>query len=87
MNLTPSETPQELKFLDEPIFQEMLNKLIASKGQLEGTGLILQDIRNMIYTRRLKVDPNVEGAVAATKKTKSTNKAKVEGFAIDDLLG
>lgn len=84
------DTPQisELKFLEEPIFKEMLDKLVTSKGVLEGTGLTLQDIRNMVYTRRLKVDPNMEAAVeGAKKKGKSTNRATVEGFSIDDLLG
>ena len=75
-----------LVFLDEPTFKGMLEKLVASKGSLEGTGLSLQDIRNMVYTRRLKVDPNMEQVVASTKKSKSTNRATVEGFGIDDLL-
>lgn len=79
----------ELKFLDDPTFNSYMAKLISSKGELEGTGLTLQDIRNMIYTRRIKVNPDVEGAVEKAKspKSQSTNRKKVDGFGVDDILG
>jgi hypothetical protein len=79
-------TVDELKFLDEPTFNDYLQRLIKTKGELEGTGLVLQDIRNMIYTRRLKIDPNVEAAVEKAKETKSTNRKKVSGINVDDFL-
>lgn len=79
----------ELKFLDDPTFNSHMAKLISSKGELEGTGLTLQDIRNMIYTRRIKVNPDVEGAVEKAKspKSQSINRKKVDGFGVDDILG
>jgi len=40
-----------LVFLEDNIFNAQLAKLIATKGELEGSGLTLQDLRNMIYTR------------------------------------
>ena len=79
----------EIKFLDEPTFNSHLAKLISANGELEKTDLSLQDIRNMIYTRRVKINPDVEGAVdrAKSPKTPSVNRKKVDGFGVDDILG
>ena len=82
--------PLNLVFLDEQTFNSHLQKFIESKGELEGTGLSLQDIRNMIYTRRIKVDPAVEKTVEKereAKAAKSTKRSKVDGFGVDDILG
>lgn len=79
-------TEEALVFLDEQTFNSNLQKLIATKGELEGTGLSLQDVRNMIYTRRIKVDPGVANIVEKEKAAK-VKKEKVSGFGVDDILG
>jgi len=77
---------EPLIFLEENIFNANLAKLISTKGELEGSGLTLQDIRNMIYTRRVKVNPGVADAVEKVKKP-GTKKEKLSGINVDDFLG
>jgi len=77
-----------LVFLEDNIFNAQLAKLIATKGELEGSGLTLQDLRNMIYTRRVKVNPGIPdtGEVPKTKKP-GTKKERLSGINVDDFLG
>lgn len=78
-------TEAPLQYLEDNIFNAHLAKLIATKGELEGTDLTLQDIRNMIYTRRVKVNPGVADAVEKVKKP-GTKKEKLSGINVDDFL-
>lgn len=67
------------------------NRLVASKGDHEAAKLSLQDIRNMIYTRMLHLNPNIEAEEAekATKEAKPKGPKKVttiKGAALDSTL-
>lgn len=78
----------QLIFLEDNIFNAHLAKLISTKGELEGSGLTLQDIRNMIYTRRVKINPGVQDVVEKERvKKPGTKKEKLSGMNVDDFLG
>lgn len=62
-------------------------RLVESMGDHVKAGLSLQDIRNMIYTRMLHVNPNIEAEekVKAEKEAKPKGPRKVTTIKGDDL--
>ena len=92
MSAIPPFTP-----LTDEVLADMRRRMVESKGDHEAAGLTLQDLRNMIYTKCLRVNPNIEAQYAEeaegaeTKpKTRKPSKvvASVNGASkLDGLLG
>ena len=49
----------DIRVLDDVEFNSHVVKLINSGGSIEEAGLTLDDVRNMIYTRKVKINPEV----------------------------
>ena len=81
--MTLDQAPQ---YLEENIFNAHLAKLISTNGELEGSGLTLADVRNMIYTRRVKINPGIGDTFEAKAKKPGTKKEKLSGMNVDDFL-
>ncbi len=79
-----------IRVLEDHEFSNHVAALIKSGGDIEAAGLTLDDIRNMIYTRRVRINPEV----AAQKEDQSTEpKTKrgargptIKGADLDDFL-
>jgi hypothetical protein len=54
----------------------MRTKLVAAGGDVTKAGLTLQDVRNAIYTKALRVNPNIESQDAADAEGKPKKRAK-----------
>lgn len=88
-------TIPEFTALNDDELNSIRARLIAAGGDEVKAGLTLQDIRNAVYTKALRVNPNVEAEDAAAKAAKRTRKEKgslsrdatLSGSQIDDMLG
>ena len=49
----------DIRVLDDVEFNSHVVKLINSGGSIEEAGLTLDDVRNMIYTRKVKINPEI----------------------------
>lgn len=70
--------------LDDPTFNDRLSRLITTQGDAERAGITLEEVSDMIFTRRTNI-----GVVDTTPKVKAPKapKTKITGEAMDDLLG
>jgi hypothetical protein len=71
-------------------------KLVEAGGDIAKAGLTTQDVRNAIYTKAFRVNPNVEnqpieGAAPKPKRSKkdskSTSITKLTAEDMDNLMG
>lgn len=65
------------------------SKLVEAGGDPEKAGVSLQDVRNAIYTKCFRVNPNIEagGEAKPKAKGKGTKGPTLTGSAMDDILG
>lgn len=70
--------------LDDTTFNDRLSRLITTQGDAERAGITLEEVADMIFTRRTNI-----GAVVSEPKVKAPKgaKTKITGQAMDDLLG
>lgn len=88
------ETP-EFRALNDEELVAIRNRLIAGGGDLVKSGVSMEEIRNAVYTKALRVNPNVEAEDAAAKAAKRSKKkdgpssrdATISGADIDEFLG
>lgn len=76
--------------LDDPTFNDRLGRLVTANGDLERSGVTLEEVSDMIFTRMTRINPSIgEQIEAASTKEKvpRTKKEKVMGEKMDDLLG
>lgn len=80
-----------VRVLEEHEFSNHIAALIKSGGDIEAAGLTLDDIRNMIYTRRVRINPEIinqkedEGG-STVAKPKKTRGPTIKGADLDDFL-
>lgn len=68
--------------IDDSVFNERLEKLVKALGDPVQAGVSLEEVADMVYTRRTRINPSVgEQAVIGTGRKKTT------GPAMDDILG
>lgn len=74
--------PPEL--ITDEVFNDRLSRLIITQGDAERAGITLEEVADMIFTRRTNI-----GVVDTTPKVKAPKapKTKITGQAMDDLLG
>lgn len=79
--------------LSDETLSDFRRRIVEANGNLEAAGLTLGDIRNMIYTKCLKVNPNIEASLQQDGEDKPKARKKsvrgptTSGAALDDLLG
>lgn len=80
--------------LTELEIQNYRNKLVESEGNMEKAGITLDEMRNVLYTCRMKANPmkEQESAEKPEKKAKtvkepSINRVKLSGDEVNDFLG
>lgn len=89
------EVPSVPKFtaLTELELQTIRKALIEHNGDIDAAGITLEQMRNVVYTCRLKGNPMAESEslpkAAKPKKEKggSTNRSSVSGIDINNFLG
>lgn len=68
-------------------------RMLDADGDYVKAGVTLEELRNAIYTKALRVNPNVEAEDAAAKAKRSKKKVDpvkgptLTGDALNDLLG
>lgn len=83
--------------LSDDEMRAVRQKLLDAGGDYAKAGVTLEELRNAVYTKALRVNPNVEAedAAAKAKKEKKPRAKKVDaargptltGDAMNDLLG
>lgn len=68
--------------IDDPTFNDRVSRLTATNGDAERAGVSLEEIADLIYTRRMRINPQA-GEPAAPKGKKE----KITGAKLDDFLG
>lgn len=69
--------------VDDQTFNDRVGRMVAVGGDMERAGLTLEEIADLVYTRRMIINPLGEATIAKAK-TKAT---KIVGDKMDDLLG
>lgn len=92
--IPPPPTAEGRRLLTELELQTYRNKLIESDGDMAKAAISLDEMRDVLYTCRMKANPMMEqeGAEKAAKKKKepkepSTNKVKLSGDDVNSFLG
>lgn len=70
--------------IDDPTFNDRVGRLTAVGGDEVRAGVSLEEVADLIYTRRMRINPQA-GEPAAPKERKK--KEKITGAKMDDLLG
>lgn len=71
--------------IDDPVFNDRVSRLITTGGDAERAGVSLEEVADLIYTRRMRINPQA-GEITVARATKP-KKEKIVGAAMDDLLG
>ena len=73
--------------IDDTLFNDRVQRLIAAEGDSEKAGIPLEEIADLIHTRRMRINPMGQGS-PSEPVTKGVKKPPVKGAAaIDDILG
>lgn len=88
-------TTPEFRALNDDELNAIRARLIAGGGDLEKSGVTAEEVRNAVYTKALRVNPNVEAEDAAAKAAKrkkkesgpTTRQPTLSGDDVNDLLG
>lgn len=67
--------------IDDNVFNDRVARLIATQGNAERAGVSLEEVGDMIYTRRMRINPSAGDPPAPKGK-----KEKITGAKLDDLL-
>lgn len=71
--------------IDDSTFNDRVNRIIATNGDSERAGVSLEEVADLIFTRRMRINPQA-GEITAQRAAKP-KKEKITGQAVDDLLG
>lgn len=88
----PEPPANTFTLITELELQAYRKRLIESNGDIEKAGISLEEMRNVIYTCRMKANPMQDNPSEKEKKpkkekTESTNKVKLSGDSVNDFLG
>ena len=73
--------------IDDTLFNDRVQRLIAAEGDNEKAGISLEEIADLIHTRRMRINPMGQGS-PSEPVSRGVKKAPIKGAsAIDDLLG
>ena len=73
--------------IDDTLFNDRVQRLIAAEGDSEKASIPLEEIADLIHTRRMRINPMGQGS-PSEPVTKGVKKPSVKGAAaIDDILG
>lgn len=71
--------------IDDSLFNDRVSRLITTGGDAERAGVTLEEVADMIHTRRMRINPSAGDPVAP--KAPKGKKEKLTGPAVDDFLG
>lgn len=97
MTIIDSSNLPPFELVSDEEMQAVRSRIVEAAGDYEKAGVTLQQIRNCIYTKALRVNPNVEAEDAEAKarkrakpkaeKASSSRQPTLTGDAMNDLLG
>lgn len=70
---------EEFTVLTEQQLQSLRTRIVDAGGDIAKAGLGLQDVRNAIYTKMYRVNPDVEAQHKAAAATRAEKKAATPG--------
>ena len=73
--------------VDEQVFTQRVAALIAAEGDNVKANILLEEVADLVYTRRMRINP-IGDSPPKEAKPKGARKASINGAqGIDDLLG
>lgn len=70
--------------IDDPTFNDRVTRLTLTGADLDRAGITLEEVADLVYTRRMRINPQAGEPAKVVVKTK---KEKITGDKLDDLLG
>lgn len=71
--------------IDDALFNDRVNRIITTNGDNDRAGVTLEEVADLIFTRRMRINPQA-GEITAQRAAKP-KKETLRGKAVDDLLG
>ena len=75
------------EIITDEVFNDRVSRLITTGGDSERAGVTLEEVADMIHTRRMRINPSAGDPIETKAPKVKAPKTKITGPAVDDLLG